>query len=113
MKTVLQEIIQWTIENAFNVEAQDGTTYIVIDYEEMRTKFDEWLEKERKQIANCDKFKQHVSVSLAANEAESDNIKLLSEFREKISQQKDCPPEFIDIVNKEFWNLIYDLTNTI
>ena len=51
MKTVLQEIIQWTIENAFNVEAQDGTNYIAIDHEEMRTKFDEWLKKEREQIA--------------------------------------------------------------
>jgi len=53
MKTVLQDIIQWTIENAFNVEAQDGTTYIAIDHEEMRTKFDEWLEKEQKQIINA------------------------------------------------------------
>lgn len=52
MKTVLQELIQWTIENAFNVEAQDGTNYIAIDYEEMRTKFDTWLEKEKKQVSN-------------------------------------------------------------
>lgn len=50
MKTVLQELIQWTIENAFNVEAQDGTTYIAIDHEEMRNKFDEWLNKEKEQI---------------------------------------------------------------
>jgi 23S rRNA maturation-related 3'-5' exoribonuclease YhaM len=50
MKTVLQELIQWTIENAFNVEAQDGTTYIAIDHEEMRNKFDGWLEKEKEQI---------------------------------------------------------------
>jgi len=56
MKTVLQELIQWTIENAFNVEAQDGTTYIAIDHEEMRTKFDEWLEKEREQITNSVKY---------------------------------------------------------
>jgi hypothetical protein len=53
MKTVLQEVIQWTLENAFNVEAQDGTNYIAIDHEEMRTKFDEWLEKERDQIAEA------------------------------------------------------------
>ena len=53
MKTVLQEIIQWTIENAFNVEAHDGTKYIAIDHEEMRTKFDEWLNKEREQIAEA------------------------------------------------------------
>ena len=49
MKTVLQEIIQWTIENAFNVEAQDGTNYIAIDHEEMRIKFDEWLQKDKQQ----------------------------------------------------------------
>ena len=53
MKTVLQELIQWTIENAFNIEAQDGTNYIVIDHEEMRIKFDEWLEKEKKQVINA------------------------------------------------------------
>lgn len=53
MKTVLQEIIQWTIENAFNIESQSGTTYIGIDYEEMRTKFDEWIGKEREQIAKA------------------------------------------------------------
>jgi len=49
MKTVLQELIQWTIENAFNIEAQDGTTYIAIDHEEMRTKFDEWLKRDKQQ----------------------------------------------------------------
>lgn len=49
MKTVLQELIQWTIENAFSVEAQDGTIYIAIDHEDIRTKFDEWLEKDKQQ----------------------------------------------------------------
>lgn len=49
METGLQELIQWTIENAFNVESQDGTNYTVIDLEEMRTKFDDWLEKEKEQ----------------------------------------------------------------
>jgi len=65
MKTALQELIQWTIENAFNVEAQDGTTYIAIDHEEMRTKFDEWLEEEREQITNAVKygFKDATSVN--------------------------------------------------
>ena len=52
MKTVLQELIQWTIENAFNVEAQDGTNYIAIDLEEMRTKFDEWLQRDKQQSIN-------------------------------------------------------------
>jgi hypothetical protein len=30
----------------------------------------------------------------------------LAKFCQKIAKQKDCPPEFIEIVNKEFWNLI-------
>ena len=30
----------------------------------------------------------------------------LAKFCQKIAKQEDCPPEFIDIVNKEFWNLI-------
>lgn len=30
----------------------------------------------------------------------------LAKFCKEISQQEDCPAEFIDIVNKEFWNLI-------
>jgi hypothetical protein len=50
MKTILQELIQWTIENAFTVEAQDGTHYVAIDHEEMRAKFDDWLEKEKQQL---------------------------------------------------------------
>jgi len=50
MKTVLQDLIQWTIENAFNVEGQDGTKYIAIDFEEMRQHFEKWLEQEKKQI---------------------------------------------------------------
>lgn len=31
---------------------------------------------------------------------------IISEFCKKIIQKKDCPSEFIEIVNKEFWNLI-------
>jgi len=49
MKTTVQEIIQWTLENAFNIEDQAGVKFIAIDFEEMREKFDEWLEKEKKQ----------------------------------------------------------------
>lgn len=30
----------------------------------------------------------------------------LANFCKKISRQEDCPVEFQDIVNKEFWNLI-------
>ena len=34
------------------------------------------------------------------------NVSNLAKFCEKISKQEDCPPEFIELVNKEFWNLI-------
>ena len=47
MKTVLQEINEWTTENAFNVEAQDGEEYVVVDIGEMRKEFDEWVKKEK------------------------------------------------------------------
>ena len=30
----------------------------------------------------------------------------LANFCKKVSKQEDCPSEFQDIVNKEFWNLI-------
>lgn len=56
MKTAVQEIIQWSKENAFNVKSQDGNSYIAIDYEEMRTKFEEFLEKERFQITEAVKY---------------------------------------------------------
>lgn len=59
MKTAVQEIIQWSKENAFNVKSQDGISYIVIDYEEMRTKFEDFLEKERSQITEAVKYGYH------------------------------------------------------
>lgn len=31
---------------------------------------------------------------------------IISKFCNKIIAQSDCPPEFINLVNKEFWNLI-------
>lgn len=34
------------------------------------------------------------------------DVNNLAKFCEKISQQEDCPPEFTEIVNKEFWKLI-------
>ena len=30
----------------------------------------------------------------------------LADFCKKVSGQKDCPAEFQEILNKEFWNLI-------
>jgi chromosomal replication initiation ATPase DnaA len=49
MNELLQEIMVWTEENCFNLEAQDGTVYSVIDYDEMKTKFPGWLQKEKQQ----------------------------------------------------------------
>ena len=44
--SIVKEIIKWAIENAFNIETKEGTHYIAIDYEEMRKKFDEWMEQQ-------------------------------------------------------------------
>lgn len=50
MKTAMTELIEWGILNAFNIEGQDGTKYVAIDYEEMKDQFDYLLEKEKQQI---------------------------------------------------------------
>jgi triosephosphate isomerase len=54
--TVLQKVIQWTIENAENIESVSGYTYIVIDHEEMRENFDKWIEEEKQQITDAVKY---------------------------------------------------------
>ena len=51
--TAMQTIIEWCIKNAFNVEGQDGTKYIAIDYEDMKKEFDELLAKEKEQIVEA------------------------------------------------------------
>jgi len=56
MTTALQDLIQWTIENAFNIESQSGNEYVAIDHEELRKHFDGWLEKERQQITDAVKY---------------------------------------------------------
>lgn len=48
--TAMRDLIQFCIENAFNIEGQCGTKYIAIDYEEMRKEFDALLQKEEEQI---------------------------------------------------------------
>ena len=48
--TSLGELIQWCIINAFNVESQDGTKYVTIDYEEMQSQLDYFVQKEKFQI---------------------------------------------------------------
>ena len=35
-----------------------------------------------------------------------DGVNILAKFSKEIAKQSDCPSEFLDIVNKEFWNLI-------
>lgn len=52
-QTALTKLIKWTIENAFNITAQDGTKYIAIDHEELRENFDYWLKLERGQIQDA------------------------------------------------------------
>jgi len=34
------------------------------------------------------------------------DVNSLAKFCKKVAKQQDCPPEFIEIVNKKFWNLI-------
>ena len=51
--TSMTELIQWCILNAFNIEGQDGTKYVAIDYEEMQSQMDYFLEKEKKQIVDA------------------------------------------------------------
>lgn len=48
--TAMQELIDWTIKNAFDITGQCGTKYMAIDHEEMRLKFDKWMESEKEQI---------------------------------------------------------------
>jgi hypothetical protein len=56
INTVLQKVIQWTIENAENIESTNGDNNIVIDHEEMRKNFDDWLEEEKQQIIDAVKY---------------------------------------------------------
>lgn len=34
------------------------------------------------------------------------SVSNLAKFCHEISKQEDCPAEFVEIVNREFWNLI-------
>jgi len=46
------------------------------------------------------------NATLESAKCNKHDVSNLSKFCKQISQQKDCPAEFVDIVNKEFWNLI-------
>ena len=51
--TSVGELIQWCILNAFNIEGQDGTKYVAIDYEEMQSQLDYFVKKEKDQLVDA------------------------------------------------------------
>ena len=62
---------------------------------------------------NCEKHGRYASVSgdrhgcpYCKAEKKKKNYDILIKFCKKIAKQKDCPTEFIEIVNNEFWNLL-------
>lgn len=77
MKKVLQKIIQWTTDNAFTVEGQDGTVYTVIDLEEMRAKFDEWLQRDKQQAIEYLTVAPIITNGLQIGEAERSGVLLI------------------------------------
>lgn len=63
--TSMNELIQWCILNAFNIEGQDGTKYVAIDYEEMRTQLDYFVEKEKhKELAEFERIKAKYGIEI-------------------------------------------------
>jgi len=66
------------------------------------------LDNGNSQMPPCDKHTRHyIVVDTGDNEALNIQcVSSLAKFCQKIAKQEDCPPEFIEIVNKEFWNLI-------
>jgi hypothetical protein len=60
-----EQIIKWITENAFNVEAQDGTKHIVVDAEQLRNiisnfncvNFADGEERCEKQCKYCERVK--------------------------------------------------------
>jgi hypothetical protein len=58
-----------------------------------------------------DKFTENMAIDVdfgywLVNNCIIPDVSNLAKFCQKIAKQEDCPPEFIEIVNKEFWNLI-------
>jgi hypothetical protein len=53
MKTPIQTLIDYCIKNAFNIEGQDGTKYIAIDYDELKLNFDFLLGMEKQIIIDA------------------------------------------------------------
>jgi len=50
MNTPIEDVIQYCIENAENIETQCGTQMIIVDYEVMRKEFSELLKKEKQMV---------------------------------------------------------------
>lgn len=61
--------------------------------------YNEIIEDAKKGIARAKSRNENSGLTIPC-------VSNLAKFAKKISQQKDCPSEFVDIVNKEFWNLI-------
>lgn len=62
--------------------------------------FSHSIEEDIKQIADM-YYKKQLLLHNVVGQSEQ-----LANFCKKISKQEDCPAEFQEIVNKEFWNLI-------
>ena len=85
--------VQFNKDKDLHVLQTEGTGYI-----HYTDDYVHWLED----IA----LKQANGVNTGDDKCHIQRVSNLAKFCEKISQQEDCPPEFIEIVNKEFWNLI-------
>ena len=86
--------------NYYFVIKQNGELY-TINYDLSFTKADSKYEivSERQTITEV-KNKAETKPLIIAD------VNNLAKFSKMIANQKNCPPEFADIVNKEFWNLI-------
>ncbi len=50
METALQKITKYISEHRFNIESQSGDHYIVVDYKELESLFEDSLNEEKEQI---------------------------------------------------------------
>lgn len=57
-ETVVQEIIKYIVTNSYNIESQSGENSVVVNYEEIKLHFSEWIEKEKSQtVKSIDKVR--------------------------------------------------------
>ena len=50
--TAVQLILQWIQSNSFNIESQSGGKHVVIDVDDIKSNFNNWLMIERQQHGN-------------------------------------------------------------